>query len=64
MERELKEKGLKFWVEAASAAEDRVAWKQRGDSPVDSPVGKRNDDDDSKSHTQYSKTMTTPSNYV
>jgi len=30
----LKEKGLKSWAEAASAAVDRIAWKQGGDSPV------------------------------
>jgi len=34
VERELKEKGLKSWVVAASAAEDRIAWKQRGISPI------------------------------
>lgn len=32
--KELKEKGLKSWAEVALAAEDRGAWKQRGDSPI------------------------------
>ena len=32
VERELKEKGLGTWAEAASAAEDRTAWKQRASS--------------------------------
>jgi len=34
VETKLKEKGLKSWTEAVSAAEDRIAWKQRGDSPI------------------------------
>ena len=34
MEKELKKKALKSLTEAPSAAEDRVALKQRGDSPI------------------------------
>jgi len=34
VEWELKEKRLKSWAEAASAAGDRIALKQRGDSPI------------------------------
>jgi len=34
VKRELKEKGLKSWAEAAPAAEDQTAWKPRGDSPI------------------------------
>ena len=34
MEREPEEKELKYWAEAASAAEDTTAWKQRSDSPI------------------------------
>ena len=33
-ERELKEKGLKSRDEAASDAEDRIAWKQRSNSSI------------------------------
>ena len=32
--REVKEKESKSWAGVASAAERRIAWKQRGDSPV------------------------------
>ena len=32
--REVKEKELKSWAGVASAAERKIAWKQRGDSPV------------------------------
>ena len=34
IERELKENGLGTWAAAASAAEDRTAWKQRAYSPI------------------------------
>ena len=34
IERELKENGLGTWAAAASAAEDRTAWRQRAYSPI------------------------------
>ena len=34
VERELKENGLRTWAAAASAAEDRTAWRQRAYSPI------------------------------
>ena len=34
MERELRENGLRTWEEAASAAEDKTAWRQRAYSPI------------------------------
>ena len=48
MDRVLKEKGLKSWAEAASAAVDSITWKQRGSSPIIiySPLGEQNNDDD------------------
>lgn len=35
MERELKEKGLRTWEEAATAAEDRIAWRHDDDDDDD-----------------------------
>ena len=34
VERELRENRLRTWANAASAAEDRTAWRQRVDSPI------------------------------
>ena len=34
IERELKENGLGRWAAAASAAEDRTAWRQRAYGPI------------------------------
>ena len=34
IEREMKENGLGTWAAAASAAEDRTAWRQRAYSPI------------------------------
>ena len=34
LERELKARDLRTWAEAASAAADRIAWRQRACSPI------------------------------
>ena len=34
VERELEKEGLRTWAAAASAAEDRTAWRQRAHCPI------------------------------
>ena len=46
VEREIKERGLRSWAEAATAAKDRTTWKERACGPIPHWGNMKNDDDD------------------